>query len=80
MKYIESKTKIIATIGPASAPKNILKKMFQNGVDVCRLNFSHGSYEDHLSAVKTIRELNNEMDLHVAILADYKGPNFESEK
>ncbi|MFC2137512.1 pyruvate kinase [Bacteroidota bacterium] len=74
MKFSESKTKIIATIGPASAPKEVLKKMFLNGVDVCRLNFSHGNYEDHLQAIKIIRELNKELDIHVAILADLQGP------
>ena len=74
MEYHESKTKIIATIGPASAPKDVLRKMFINGVDVCRLNFSHSTHESHLEAIKTIRELNQELDINVAILADLQGP------
>jgi len=74
MKFTESKTKIIATIGPASTSKNILREMFKNGLDVCRLNFSHGSYENHFKAIKNIRELNKELDINVAILADLQGP------
>lgn len=74
MKHHESKTKIIATIGPASASKDTLRKMFQNGVAVCRLNFSHSNYDAHIEAIRTIRELNQELDLKVAILADLQGP------
>lgn len=68
------KTKIVATIGPASSDKNILKQMFLEGLDVCRLNFSHGAYEQHTDAIKTIRELNKELKLNVAILVDLQGP------
>ncbi len=74
MEFLESKTKIIATLGPASSSKNILRDMFKYGVDVCRLNFSHGSYDDHLKTINTIRELNKELDLNVAILIDLQGP------
>lgn len=74
MEYHESKTKIIATIGPASAPRNVLRQMFINGVDVCRLNFSHSSYDTHVEAINTIRELNQELGMNVAILADLQGP------
>ena len=74
MKKHESKTKIIATIGPASAPKDVLRKMFLNGVDVCRLNFSHSSYDAHVEAINTIRELNRELNINVSILADLQGP------
>jgi pyruvate kinase len=68
------RTKIVATIGPASSPKEVLRKMFEEGLNVCRLNFSHGAYEDHAEVVKTIRELNEETGLNVAILADLQGP------
>jgi pyruvate kinase len=68
------KTKIVATIGPASSDKNILKQMFLEGLDVCRLNFSHGAYEQHTDAIKIIRELNKELKLNVAILVDLQGP------
>ena len=74
MEYHESKTKIIATIGPASAPKDVLREMFIKGVDVCRLNFSHSTYDSHIESIKTIRELNKELDINVAILADLQGP------
>ena len=68
------KTKIIATIGPASSNKEVLRKMIIEGVDVCRLNFSHGSYEQHESAINIIRELNIELNTNTAILVDLQGP------
>lgn len=68
------RTKIIATIGPASSDKEVLKQMFIEGLNVCRLNFSHGEYEMYEDIIKTIRELNEEMGLNVAILADLQGP------
>ena len=52
--------------------------MFQAGLNVCRLNFSHGSHEDHAAVVKTIRELNDETGLNVAILADLQGPKIRT--
>ncbi len=69
-----SRTKIIATLGPASSDKEVLRKMFISGLDVCRINFSHSSYEDAENLIKTIRELNKELDSDVAILADLQGP------
>lgn len=74
------KTKIIATMGPASSPKEVLTKMIQKGVNVCRLNFSHGSHEDHLKTIETIREINDELNSHVAILADLQGPKIRTRK
>lgn len=68
------KTKIIATMGPSTANKETLRKMIQEGLNVCRLNFSHGSHDDHLHFIKTIRELNDEMGMSVSILADLQGP------
>lgn len=68
------RTKIVATLGPACSDKAILKEMFLEGLNVCRLNFSHGSYEDHQKAINMIRELNDETGLNVAILADLQGP------
>lgn len=72
------KTKIVATLGPASSDKEILRQMFQAGLNVCRLNFSHGAYEDHANVIKTIRELNEETGLNVAILADLQGPKIRT--
>jgi pyruvate kinase len=54
------KTKIIATIGPATESKVNLEKIIKAGVNVCRLNFSHGSHEDHLKVIKNIAEINKE--------------------
>jgi pyruvate kinase len=68
------KTKIVATLGPASSSKEVLREMMLKGVNVCRINFSHGAYEDHAAVIQTIRELNDELGLHVAILADLQGP------
>lgn len=72
------RTKIVATLGPSSSDKETLKQMFLEGVNVCRLNFSHGSHEDHASTIKTIRELNEETGLNVAILADLQGPKIRT--
>ena len=72
------KTKIVATLGPASSDKETLRQMFLSGLNVCRLNFSHGSHEDHAAVVKTIRELNDETGLNVAILADLQGPKIRT--
>ena len=72
------KTKIVATLGPASIKKEILKEMILAGLNVCRLNFSHGSYDDHASAIRLIRELNEELGLNVAILADLQGPKIRT--
>jgi pyruvate kinase len=68
------KTKIIATMGPACSDKNILREMFLAGTNVCRLNFSHGNHKFHKETINTIRELNEETGLNVAILADLQGP------
>lgn len=72
------KTKIVATLGPASANKETIKEMILAGLNVCRLNFSHGSYDDHATAIKIIRELNEELGQNVAILADLQGPKIRT--
>jgi len=76
------KTKIIATIGPSSSSKAILMKMISRGVNVCRLNFSHLSHEKAKEIITIIKEINQELHVHTAILADLQGPkirvgNFE---
>ncbi len=75
-----NKTKIIATIGPSSNSKPVLKKMISAGMNVARLNFSHGSYEDHGDAIKCIRSLSREMNKPVAIVADLQGPKIRTGK
>lgn len=68
------KTKIVATIGPQSSSREVLKEMIQNGLDVVRLNFSHGSYENHQKVVDTIRSLSDDHITGIAMLADLQGP------
>jgi len=68
------KTKIVATIGPASSNKETLKKMIEAGMNVARLNFSHGTHESHGELVALIRELSVETKRPVGILADLQGP------
>ncbi len=65
-------------MGPASSDKKVLKQMFNEGLNVCRLNFSHGKHEDHAETIKTIRELNDETGFNVAILADLQGPKIRT--
>jgi len=68
------KTKIIATIGPATSSKEILKKIISKGVNVCRLNFSHLTHDDAKEIISNIKEINQELHVHTAILADLQGP------
>lgn len=68
------KTKIVATLGPASSDREVIKEMMLQGMDVCRLNFSHGQHEDYKTIIKTIRSLNEELNKNTAILADLQGP------
>ena len=68
------KTKLVATIGPATSSKEILHQIIKEGVNVCRLNFSHGTHDDHLKVINTIDEINKENGLHISKLADLQGP------
>jgi pyruvate kinase len=74
MKVYHNRTKIVATLGPASSSKEVLLKMIKAGMDICRINFSHGKHEDLAKLIKTIREINDKHNLHVGILADLQGP------
>ena len=68
------RTKIIATIGPASSTAEVLARLFQAGADVFRLNFSHGTHEDHAARITIIRELEERFAHPIGILADVQGP------
>ncbi|CAG5073259.1 Pyruvate kinase [Dyadobacter sp. CECT 9623] len=68
------KTRIVATVGPASETKETLYALAKAGVNVFRLNFSHGTHADHLARLTTIREINEEHGLNLAILQDLQGP------
>jgi len=69
-----NKTKIVATVGPASSSIDQLEKLIEAGVDVFRLNFSHGAHETHAAVAENIRILNKKLGCHVAILQDLQGP------
>ncbi len=69
-----NKAKIVATLGPASANKQTMIAMIQAGVNVFRINFSHGDHETHRNTIRLIREINEEFDYNIATLADLQGP------
>jgi pyruvate kinase len=66
--------KIVATLGPASSDPNVVRQLFKVGVDVFRLNFSHGSHADHSERFKVLRALEQETGRPIGILADLQGP------
>lgn len=71
---MKTKTKIIATIGPASNSRPVLQKMISSGMNVVRLNFSHGSPEEHADVIKTTRSLAKTMNKSIGIILDLQGP------
>ena len=74
IKIKNNRTKIVATIGPSSSSYKTLKNLIINGVDVVRLNFSHGIREDHKKIIKNVRRISDELSVPVAILQDLQGP------
>src|SRR5574344_1591781 len=68
------KTKIICTMGPNTDDKDLLIELVKNGMDIARLNFSHGDYEEQLGRIKLIKEVREELGIPIAILLDTKGP------
>ena len=68
------RTKIVATLGPASSTPDMLSRLFHGGADVFRLNFSHGSHDDHLARITMIRALEEHAGRPIGILADVQGP------
>ena len=82
---IDTRTKILATIGPSTATKAKLAELIDSGADAFRINFSHGTYDEHKNRIKAIRKLEKEKKRVIAILADMQGPklrvgNFKEEK
>jgi pyruvate kinase len=71
---INKRTKIVATLGPATSKKSVLKEMLDEGVNVFRINFSHANYDDVKERIQMIRELNEEFGYNAAILGDLQGP------
>ena len=79
------KTKVICTIGPACEDKNVLEEMCYAGMNVARLNFSHGTHDEHLRKIELLKETRDKLNLPIAIMLDTKGPEyriktFEDEK
>ena len=72
------KTKIICSIGPASAKYKVLKEMVLNGMNCARINFSHATLEERETAIKLVKQVNEELGANVAILYDTKGPDFRT--
>src|SRR5438105_1757426 len=68
------RTKIVATVGPASSDPSVLRVMVEAGVDVFRLNFSHGTHEEHTAQAEAIRRIGAEFGVQLAILQDLCGP------
>jgi pyruvate kinase len=77
---ISRKAKIVCTIGPASARPEMIERMMRAGMDVVRLNFSHGSHADHAQVVKWVREASGRLEKSIAILADLQGPKIRTGK
>jgi pyruvate kinase len=72
------KTKIICTLGPSADSDEVISALMQNGMNVARLNFSHGSYEEHLRRIVRLKRLREELNLPVALLLDTKGPEIRT--
>ncbi len=68
------RTKIVATIGPASSSPEMIRQLIEAGMDVARLNFSHGKYDDHAKVIKSLRKISDELNKPVTILQDLQGP------
>ena len=71
-------SKIVATVGPASNNKEVLADLIKAGADVFRLNFSHGTHEDHKKVIEHVHELNKELGTHICLLQDLQGPKIRT--
>jgi pyruvate kinase len=80
MEAIQKRTKIVATIGPASRDPEIVRSLILSGANVFRLNFSHGTPEDHGVVIDSIRKIASELGAHIAILQDLPGPKVRTGK
>ena len=74
LQHSRRRTKIVATIGPATSSPEVLRELVKAGATTFRLNFSHGTHEDHLRSIRLIRQVSNELNYPVAILQDLQGP------
>jgi pyruvate kinase len=72
------RTKIVATIGPATSEKEKIKELIESGMNVARINFSHGDYDSNGKLIRNIKELREEMNLPIGIIADLQGPRIRT--
>ena len=72
------KTKIICTMGPNTDDRELLLELAKNGMDIARLNFSHGDHEEHLNRIKNIQSVREETGIPIAILLDTQGPEIRT--
>ena len=70
------KTKIVCTLGPASDTKEIIAALCRAGMNVARLNFSHGTHEEHQRKIDMVKEVREDLGLPIAIMLDTKGPEY----
>ena len=80
MEKIQKRTKIVATLGPASRDPDMIRALIVSGANVFRLNFSHGSADEHAENIKRIRKIAKELGEHIAILQDLPGPKVRTGK
>ena len=78
-QLVNKRAKIVATVGPASRSKEMLIQLAKAGVNVFRLNFSHGEHAGHAEVIQRIREVNQELGMHISILQDLQGPKIRVE-
>jgi pyruvate kinase len=74
IEIARKRTKIVATIGPASRDPRVLRAMVAAGTNVARLNFSHGTHAEHAATIEAVRNVSSELKVHVAVLQDLPGP------
>ncbi len=72
------RTKIVCTLGPASEKEEVLRELIKSGLNVCRMNFSHGSHEEHKGRMDLVKKLREELNMPTAILLDTKGPEIRT--
>jgi len=80
MKEIKRKTKIVGTIGPASESREMLEKLIKAGLNVARINFSHGSYEENAEKIENIKYVREKLNVPLALVLDTKGPEIRTGK
>ena len=71
---IDKHTKIVATLGPSSQDAEVIRRLIQEGMNVARINFSHGTHDTHLQTIETVRRVASEEQVNIAILSDIQGP------